>query len=99
MTLGVKEVLALDRAELETRFNLTGREGCDIEMLGATGEITGGGFLYTNLDTLAVGCVSSSTTSRRPRRRPEDVVAAMKAHPSDRPARGRHRARRVQPRT
>jgi electron transfer flavoprotein-quinone oxidoreductase len=82
MTLGVKEVLALERSELEARFNLTGREGCDIEMLGATGEITGGGFLYTNLDTLAVGCVLKLDDLAASRRRPEEVVAAMKAHPS-----------------
>ncbi len=82
MTLGVKEVLALDRGELESRFNLTGREGCDIEMLGATGEITGGGFLYTNLDTLAVGCVLKLDDLAASKRRPEEVLAAMKSHPS-----------------
>jgi electron transfer flavoprotein-quinone oxidoreductase len=82
MTLGVKEVLALERADLEARFNLTGREGCDIELLGVTGGITGGGFLYTNLDTIAVGCVLKLDDLAASKRRPEEVIAAMKAHPS-----------------
>jgi electron transfer flavoprotein-quinone oxidoreductase len=82
MTLGVKEVLALERSELESRFALRGLEGCDIEMLGATGSITGGGFLYTNLDTIAIGCVLKLDDLAREARRPEDVLADLKAHPS-----------------
>ena len=58
-TVGVKEVLALPREVLEDRFNLTGYEGLDIEILGGTQGIAGGGFLYTNLDTIAVGVVLS----------------------------------------
>ena len=82
MTLGVKEVLALDRAELESRFNLEGREGCDIEMIGTTGAIAGGGFLYTNLDTSAIGCVLKLDDLAASGRRPEEVLAELKAHPS-----------------
>ncbi len=85
MTLGVKEVLALDRGELESRFGLSGTEGCDIEMLGATGAIRGGGFLYTNLDTLAIGCVLKLDDLAEARRRPEEVLADLKAHPSIEP--------------
>jgi electron transfer flavoprotein-quinone oxidoreductase len=82
MTLGVKEVLRFDRSTIEERFNLTGLEGCDIEMLGATGDVTGGGFLYTNLDTLAVGCVLKLDDLAASKLRPEHVLEAMKAHPS-----------------
>jgi electron transfer flavoprotein-quinone oxidoreductase len=82
MTLGVKEVRRLDKEEIDRRFNLTGREGCDIEMVGATGSITGGGFLYTNLDTIALGCVLKLDDLAASQRRPEDVVAELAAHPS-----------------
>jgi electron transfer flavoprotein-quinone oxidoreductase len=82
MTLGVKEVHRIGRDEIDDRFNLTGREGCDIEMLGATGSIIGGGFLYTNLDTLAVGCVLNLDGLAESKRRPEDVLADLTAHPS-----------------
>ncbi len=81
-TLGVKEVLALDRRTIEERFALRGREGLDIEMLGATGEVAGGGFLYTNLDSIAVGVVLSLTDLRASGRRPEEILGELKAHPA-----------------
>lgn len=82
MTLGVKEVLRLGKDEIDRRFNLQGTEGCDIEMLGATGPIAGGGFLYTNLETVSIGCVLKLDDLERSTRRPEDVVQALKAHPA-----------------
>lgn len=82
LTLGVKEVLALDRATIESRFGLRGREGADYELLGATGEVVGGGFLYTNLDTVSVGCVLHLDALAASKRRPEDLLAELKAHPS-----------------
>lgn len=81
-TVGVKEVLALPRDVLEERFNLTSDEGLDIEILGGTQGIAGGGFLYTNLDTIAVGVVLSLTGLRDSGKRPEDIIAALKAHPA-----------------
>jgi len=81
-TLGVKEVLALPRQEIEARFGLSGREGADFEILGCTGEVPGGGFLYTNLDTVAVGLVLQLPGLARSGRRPEELVADLKAHPA-----------------
>lgn len=81
-TLGVKETLALPRETIEERFNLTGDEGLDIEMLGCTGSIAGGGFLYTNRDTVSVGVVLSLPGLAESGRRPEEVIADLKAHPA-----------------
>ena len=81
-TLGVKEVLAIRRAELEGRFGVVGTEGADFEILGCTQDIPGGGFLYTNLDSVAVGVVLSLPALGRSGRRPEEVLAGLKAHPS-----------------
>jgi electron transfer flavoprotein-quinone oxidoreductase len=81
-TVGVKEVLALPREVLEDRFNLIGDEGLDIEILGGTQGIPGGGFLYTNLDTIAVGVVLSVAGLRDSGRRPEQIIAALKEHPA-----------------
>ena len=80
-TLGVKEVLALPAAEIERRFNISGRDGVDIEVLGVTGGIPGGGFVYTNLDTIAIGVVVQVTGLARAKVRPEDLIAAFKRHP------------------
>jgi electron transfer flavoprotein-quinone oxidoreductase len=81
-TLGVKETLALDSALIEQRFGLRGREGADIEILGGTSGINGGGFLYTNLDTLSVGVVLKLPRLAAQRHRPEEVIAGLKAHPA-----------------
>lgn len=82
ITLGAKEVLHLGRDEIDRRFGLRGLEGLDIEMLGCTQGIAGGGFLYTNLESIAVGVVLSVTGLARSGLRPEQVIAGMKQHPA-----------------
>jgi electron transfer flavoprotein-quinone oxidoreductase len=42
VTLGAKEVLALPRDEIDRRFNLSGDEGADFEIIGCTGSVAGG---------------------------------------------------------
>lgn len=86
LTLGVKETLALPRKTIEERFGLTGDEGLDIEILGCTGGVPGGGFLYTNRDTVSVGVVLSLSGLAASGRRPEDILADLKAHPALAPA-------------
>jgi electron transfer flavoprotein-quinone oxidoreductase len=81
-TLGVKEVLALDPRTIGERFGVGPREGVDIEILGGTGDIAGGGFLYTNADSLSVGVVLSVPALAASGRRPEAVIADLKAHPA-----------------
>jgi electron transfer flavoprotein-quinone oxidoreductase len=81
-TLGVKETIALPKDVIDERFGVRGREGVDIEILGCTGDVAGGGFVYTNLDTLAVGVVLSLKDLAAGGRRPEEIIATMKAHPA-----------------
>src|SRR5690606_38247417 len=80
--LGVKEVIALPRDAIDQRFGLSGDEGADFEMLGCTGGIPGGGFLYTNAETVAVGAVLSVSGLASSGRRPEEVVDRIKRHPA-----------------
>ncbi len=84
-TLGAKEVLSLPRGEIEARFGVRDRDGVDIEILGGTGGVGGGGFVYTNLDTISVGVVLSVADLAASGRRPEDLIAGLKAHPAIRP--------------
>ena len=58
-TLGVKETIALPREVIDERFGVRGDHGVDYEIMGCTGDVPGGGFIYTNADTLAVGLVLS----------------------------------------
>ena len=81
-TLGVKEVLALPAPVIEERFGLGPHEGLDVEMIGCTGGIPGGGFLYTNHDTVSVGVVVSVTGLADAGVRPEALIGDLKAHPA-----------------
>ena len=81
-TLGVKETIALPRDVIDERFAVRGDHGVDIEILGATPDVPGGGFLYTNAESLAVGLVLSLPALAKSGRRPEDRIAELKAHPA-----------------
>jgi electron transfer flavoprotein-quinone oxidoreductase len=43
--------------EIDERFGLVGREGATQEFLGCTEGVRGGGFIYTQTDTVSVGLV------------------------------------------
>ena len=58
LAVGVKSVVSLPRETIEARFNLTGDEGAAIAAVGdCTEGVGGGGFLYTNIDSISVGIV------------------------------------------
>ncbi|MFN8052407.1 MAG: FAD-dependent oxidoreductase [Acidimicrobiales bacterium] len=79
-TLGVKETIHLGKDVIDQRFRLRGLEGADFEIVGCTHGIPGGGFLYTNLDTVAVGVVLQLPALAAQDRRPEEIIADLKAH-------------------
>ena len=81
-TLGVKETLALPKEVIDERFGVRGREGVDIEIIGCTGGVNGGGFVYTNLDSVAVGVVLKIDKLASQSLRPEQMIATLKAHPA-----------------
>ena len=56
--VGMKEVIELNREIIESRFNLEGDQGTARLFMGdATGGKFGGGFLYTNKDSISLGLV------------------------------------------
>jgi len=58
LAVGVKSVISLPRETIEARFNLTGDKGAAFAVVGdCTEGVGGGGFLYTNIDSLSVGIV------------------------------------------
>ena len=67
---------------INERFGVQGNEGVDIEMLGCTRSVPGGGFLYTNADTVSVGVVLSLPELASSGIRPEELIADLKDHPS-----------------
>jgi len=81
-TVGVKETIALPRHVIDERFAVRGDEGVDIEILGCTGDVPGGGFVYTNRSTVAVGLVLSLPALAAGGTRPEEILRLLKAHPA-----------------
>jgi electron transfer flavoprotein-quinone oxidoreductase len=56
--VGIKEVIALDPGVINDRFHLEGNEGAARLFIGeATSGLFGGGFLYTNRESLSLGVV------------------------------------------
>lgn len=83
VAVGVKELIGLPREVIEERFHLTGNEGAAYGIVGfATGGIAGGGFLYTNLDSLSVGLVMHVDEAVRAGVKPAEVMEEFLAHPA-----------------
>ncbi|TVQ67512.1 MAG: FAD-dependent oxidoreductase [Balneolaceae bacterium] len=82
MLTGIKEIIRFDQKVLEDRFQLHGKSGMSNEFVGfATDGIEGGGFLYTNRDTLSVGLVLGLKDLRDKGKAPYDILNTFKAHP------------------
>lgn len=79
-TLGVKETLSLPKEVIDERFAVRDRHGVDIEILGGTGGVNGGGFIYTGIDTLSVGVVLKLPKLAAQQQRPEQIIAGLKRH-------------------
>jgi electron transfer flavoprotein-quinone oxidoreductase len=80
--LGVKEVIALPRETIEARFGLAGRAGVAWELVGCTAGVPGGGFIYTNLESLSVGIVVQLGALGRRKLKANDLLESFKAHPT-----------------
>jgi electron transfer flavoprotein-quinone oxidoreductase len=80
---GVKEVLQFPRELLEQRVNLNGNEGMAWEFIGScTGGLPGGGFIYTNKDSLSVGVVVQLDALAQKQVKANDLLEGFKRHPA-----------------
>lgn len=84
MATGVKEVIRFDQKVLEDRFQLDGNAGMTNEFIGyASDGIEGGGFLYTNKDTVSIGLVLNIKSMRENMAKDKkiyDVLTHFKSH-------------------
>lgn len=79
---GVKEIIRFDQKVLEDRFQLNGKSGMSNEFVGfATDGVEGGGFLYTNKDSLSLGLVLGLKDLREKEKTPYDILNTFKKHP------------------
>jgi len=83
VSLGVKEVIALDRHTIEERFALTGDAGATFDYVGSiTAGVKGGGFLYTNRESISLGLIVQIASLAEQRMPAYDLMERFKAHPS-----------------
>ncbi len=83
MKQGVKEVIRLPQKTIEERFNLQGQEGVAMEFVGScTRGLPGGGFLYTNKDSLSLGIVVQLEALLKRQIKTLDLIEDFKNHPA-----------------
>ena len=86
MATGVKEILALPREIREERFGLDDTQGCAWLFAGQpTAGKVGGGFLYTNKDSLSLGVVCNLSQLAHSARSLPHMLEDFKQHPALRP--------------
>jgi electron transfer flavoprotein-quinone oxidoreductase len=82
--LGIKEVYRLDPSVIEDRFNVGPGEGHAEEWVAGIFPpgVMGGGFLYTNRDTLSVGLILNLASVFGKNVRSHDLMERFKLHPA-----------------
>lgn len=80
---GVKEIISMSRETIEERFNLSSDGGAAIHFLGfCTRGVHGGGFLYTNRESLSLGVVVQLKALVENNLKSVDLLEGFKAHPT-----------------
>ena len=83
LAVGVKSVIRLPREVLEQRFGVTGDDGVAYSIVGdCTQSVAGGGFLYTNTDSVSVGVVLRLDDLEAKGLSSSDVHDRFLAHPA-----------------
>jgi len=81
MAVGVKALLDLPSDAINDRFGLAREQGFANEFVGCTAGVRGGGFLYTNYDSLSVGLVFHLASLKESGKTPYDLLNAFLEQP------------------
>ena len=82
MAVGVKALIDMPREVIDERFGLVRDQGFANEFVGCTGGVRGGGFLYTNYDSLSVGLVFHLASLRTSGKTPYDLLNEFLEQPA-----------------
>ncbi|UCD92825.1 MAG: FAD-dependent oxidoreductase [Methanobacteriota archaeon] len=83
LSVAAKETIKLPQETIEDRFGLSKKEGAAYSFVGyASGYLRGGGFLYTNNDTVSLGVVVSAEDLALKRKEIFEIMEEFKLHPS-----------------
>jgi len=81
VSLGVKEILALPEEDINRNFSLSDGEGMARTFVGAaTDGVPGGGFIYTNRESISIGVVVKPGSLIEKKVSPEDLLDNFKNH-------------------
>lgn len=84
--VGVKEVIGLTPEQINDRFNVTGEEGAAWLFAGSPSDgLMGGGFLYTNKDSVSLGLVCGLSDIAHAQKSVPQMLEDFKQHPAIRP--------------
>ena len=84
--VGVKEVIGLTPEQINDRFNVTGEEGAAWLFAGSPSDgLMGGGFLYTNKDSVSLGLVCGLGDIAHAQKSVPQMLEDFKQHPAIRP--------------
>ena len=78
--LAMKESYKLSKKQIEERFHLDEKEGISNEMLGFSRGIPGGGFFYTNQETLSLGLILNMDVLTKKKLKAPEVFDEYKNH-------------------
>ncbi len=79
--VGVKETLYLGSSEIDKRFRLNRREGLSNEFIGLSPQgVVGGGFIYTNSESLSLGIVAQISSLKEKKVSPVEILENFKEH-------------------
>ncbi|MBO7163199.1 MAG: FAD-dependent oxidoreductase [Spirochaetaceae bacterium] len=82
VAVGVKEVIKLGKQKINDRFGVSDEDGMAWLFAGdTTGGSIGGGFLYTNQDSVSLGIVTTISEIGRNDIAPRDMIERLKNHP------------------
>jgi electron transfer flavoprotein-quinone oxidoreductase len=81
MAVGVKALIDMPSDIINDRFGLVQEQGFANEFVGCTGGVRGGGFLYTNYDSLSIGLVFHLASLRTSGKTPYDLLNEFMEQP------------------
>jgi electron transfer flavoprotein-quinone oxidoreductase len=81
MAVCVKALIDLPKQVIDDRFGLVRDQGASYEFVGCTEGVRGGGFLYTNYDSVSVGLVLHIGSLRDSRKTPYDLLNTFLKQP------------------
>ncbi len=81
LAVGVKALIDLPKEVIDDRFGLVRDQGASNEIVGCTQGVRGGGFLYTNYDSLSIGLVLHLGSLGESGKTPYDLLNAFMAQP------------------